>query len=419
MHSFLDDPLLPALREAESRLEALPQRPARSPEQQAQAERAIADARALRRRWLARHAEALYEQLTESGRYRLNLDALVYAAAEAVPGLVPTRAQIETERDFLQAEKDGREIDQGMFFAALLASPRCGPHLIDSMRQPCSRAAAHLDEFRRTGRLRLDRLALERRGTCAHLTVHNEDCLNAEDETLIADMEVAVDLVLLDDAVHVGVLRGAVMSHPKYVGRRVFSAGINLRELHRGRIPYVNFLLQREMGYIHKMLRGLRIEGEAGPRVLEKPWVAAVDGFAIGGGAQILLACDYVVARDDAFFSLPAAQEGIVPGVANLRLSRWTGMRLARQIVLGGRRVHAHEPEGRLLFDELADAAGMDAAIEVAAARLDAPAVVPNRRMLTLAEEPPEAFRAYLAAFAEVQAERLYAPDVLNKVARA
>lgn len=125
------------------------------------------------------------------------------------------------------------------------------------MRKPTRRALDLLPEFRRTGRLRLGAVDIERGGDGgARLTVVNNHCLNAEDNRHVEDMETAVDLTLLDPGVKVGVLRGGVMDHPRYQGRRVFSAGINLAHLHEGRISYVDFLLRRELGYIAKLLRG-------------------------------------------------------------------------------------------------------------------------------------------------------------------
>jgi (3,5-dihydroxyphenyl)acetyl-CoA 1,2-dioxygenase len=133
---------------------------------------------------------------------------------------------------------------------------------------------------------------------------------------------------------------------------------------------------------------------------------------------QLLLAFDYVLAAADAYLSLPAAQEGIVPGAANFRLSRSVGPRLSRQLILGGRRIWASEPAASLLVDEVVEPPGMDEAVERALDRLQSPAVAANRRLLNLAEEPPEEFRRYIAEFAVDQALRLYSQDVLGKVGR-
>ncbi len=234
-------------------------------------------------------------------------------------------------------------------------------------------------------------------------------------------METAVDLALLDEGVGVLVLRGGEMQHPRYKGRRIFSAGINLKKLHTGAISFTDFLLRREFGYINKMACGLLLDadGHGSPTRIEKPCIAAVDTFAIGGGAQILLVCDHVIASAGSYFSLPAAQEGIVPGVANLRLADLTGARLARQIILSGRQIWANEEAAHCIFDEVAAPADMDQTIARRAEQLDNPAVITNRRMLRLAREPADRFRTYMAEFALAQAERMYSQDVLNKVAQA
>jgi thioesterase DpgC len=377
--------------------------------------------RRVRNRAALRHAVALYDELTD-GRTRFHrLPELAFAAAERFPGLVPTRAQLDAERDHGLAHREGREIDQGIFFRGLLRSPAAGAHLADAMLRPSPGALALLGEFRDTGRADLDTVLLERNGRAAYLTVHNVHCLNAEDNRLIADLETAVDLALLDDQVGVGVLRGGFMTHSRYRGRRVFSAGINLVDLAAGAISFVDFLLGRELGYLSKLAHGLLVDPDAGAwpwRTTHKPWVAAVDSFAIGGGMQLLLVVDRVIAADDAYFSLPAAREGIVPGVANLRLGRLAGGRLSRRILLSGQRVRATDPEAALLCDEVLPGAGVDAAVRRAVEELDHAAVVANRRMLSLAEEPPERLRAYLAEFAVVQARRLYSPDVIARLAR-
>ncbi|MFI0373194.1 (3,5-dihydroxyphenyl)acetyl-CoA 1,2-dioxygenase DpgC, partial [Actinomadura sp. 1N219] len=399
---------------------ALPGPDERSDEQKAAAAAAHEDVRALRTAFMDEHAVEVYDVLTGGRAKYLRLDELVDAAADAFPGLCPTPAQMAAERARPQAGKEGREIDQGIFLRGVLRSPVAGPHLLDAMLRPTPRALRLLPEFTRTGVVRMEAVLLERRDGVAHLTLCRDDCLNAEDEQQVDDMETAVDLALLDPSVRVGLIRGGEMSHPRYRGRRVFCAGVNLKKLGSGDISLVGFLLRRELGYLHKIVRGLSGDGPGdrwrGPD--GKPWAAAVDTFAIGGGMQLLLVLDHVIAAADSHLSLPAAAEGIVPGMANLRLSRFAGPRLSRQIVLGGRRIRAAEPAARLLVDEVVEPDGMDAAIERALARLAGEAVLANRRMLNLAEEPPDALRAYAAEFAVQQARRIHGADVIGKVGR-
>jgi (3,5-dihydroxyphenyl)acetyl-CoA 1,2-dioxygenase len=398
----------------------LPEPGQRSPEERVTAAGSKAAARAVRGQFMDAHADAVYDELTDGRTVYLRLAELVEAASVGFPGLVPTSDQLVIERTRPQAGKEGQEIDQGIFLSRVLRSPLAGPHLLDAMLRPTSRAMQILPEFTRTGLADLGSVQLERAGSVARLTMCRDDCLNAEDNRQVEDMETAVDLALLDPAVRVGLLRGGEMSHPRYRGRRVFSAGINLKALHAGGISLVDFLLRRELGYIHKLVRGILVDDGAcwhSPAV-EKPWVAVVDGFAIGGGAQLLLVFDHVIAASDAYVSLPAAQEGIVPGAANLRLTRCAGPRLSRQIILQGRRICASEPAARLLIDEVVEPGDLEAAIGRSIERLQGPAVIANRRMLNLAEEPPEEFRRYMAEFALQQALRLYSEDVIGKAGR-
>jgi (3,5-dihydroxyphenyl)acetyl-CoA 1,2-dioxygenase len=412
--------LAEAARRTDDVLAALPEPGQRSPEQRAVAAAAKDPARALRCQFMDANAGAVYDELTGGRSRYLRLAELAAAAAAAFPGLVPAADQLAAERLRPQAGKEGLEIDQGIFFSRVLGSPVAGPHLLDAMRRPTHRALGLLQEFTRTGTADLGSVRLQRTGGVARLTMCRDDCLNAEDNQQVDDIETAVDLALLDPAVSVGLLRGGEMSHPRYRGRRVFSAGINLKALHAGGISLVDFLLRRELGYIHKLLRGVLAEdGERwhSPSI-EKPWVAVVDGFAIGGGAQLLLVFDQVLAASDAYFSLPAADEGIIPGAANLRLTRRAGPRLSRQVILTGRRIRASEPDARLLVDEIAEPDDLDAAVERRLARLQSPAVIANRRMLTVAEESPAEFLRYMAEFSLQQALRLYSDDVIGKVGR-
>jgi thioesterase DpgC len=83
---------------------------------------------------------ALYAELTDGLTRPVRADDLVYAAAEAQPGLTPTRAQVEAERGKLQKDKEGLEIAQGAFLGDVLADPECGRHLVDSMLRPTALA---------------------------------------------------------------------------------------------------------------------------------------------------------------------------------------------------------------------------------------------------------------------------------------
>ena len=363
-----------------------------------------------RAQFLRAHAEDVYAELTDDLQRAVRAEELVYAAAERYPGLVPTREQMAVERTRALADKEGLELAQGVFLSFMLASPRCGPHLVWSMLQPTEEALARLDDFRATGVADLGTAYLERRGRAAYLEIRNDRHLNAEDCDTLAATEVAVDLALLDPEVEVGVLRGAVVSHPRYAGRRIFGAGLNLTHLYQGRIDYL-FFVTRDLGYVNKLFRGLssdEFRPDEPEETTEKLWVAAVETFAIGGACQLLHTVDHVIAERGARMFLPARKEGIIPGVSNLRLPRSVGERLARQAILSGLEFEAGTPHGDLLCDEVVESSDeMDAAIAERVEALTSSGLVNaagNRRALRVGAEPLDVFRQYMAMFCREQA---------------
>jgi thioesterase DpgC len=130
---------------------------------------------------------------------------------------------------------------------------------------------------------------------------------------------------------------------------------------------------------------------------------------------------DYVLAAADAFMTLPARKEGIIPGVSNMRLPRFVGDRLARQLIQYERKLICDSAEGRLICDEIAPAAEMDAAIERVAAGLTnsgAVSAVGNRRAFRVTLEPLDDFRRYCAVYAREQAYCHFSPALIANLER-
>ena len=368
--------------------------------------------------------ESIYGELTDGFRAQPRLAELVYAAAELFPDHLPGRAAIAAERESLQKDKAGLEIAQGAFVAHVLAHERTGFHVMHSMSQPTAGALALLEAFRRDGEADLGPIRVDRDGDVGHVTIQNHAHLNSEDDASVAALELAVDLVLLDDAIRVGVLRGAPATHPKYAGRRIFGSGINLDHLYQGKISLLEFMLERELGLVSKMYRGHDL-GNYQETVLEtrreKPWIAAVDTFAIGGACQLLLVMDYVIAEQGSYFVLPARKEGIIPGSANLRLPRFVGERAARQALFFNRTFPADSPGGLLLADEVLPAGALDAAIRTAATEVISAgptSLVANRQALRKGQEPLDLFRRYMSSYAREQAHCLYSPALIDNLER-
>jgi enoyl-CoA hydratase/carnithine racemase len=379
-------------------------------------------AREARYAFLRRHARTLYDRLTDNRRKFVRIERLVYEAAAAVPGLAPTKAQVDAESELKQSQKQGVEVDQGILCNQFLADPECGRHLCHAMLLPREESAEALAKFRRDGRLDLGTAKVERQGKAAVLLLSNKRFLNAEDNATQPMTEIGGDVCILDPDSQVAVLRGDVVPEGKYAGRRVFNAGINLTHIYHGKIPFLWFLI-RDLGFVNKMFRGLakpdlppdEVAGDS----IEKLWISAVETFAIGGGCQILLATDFNIAARGAYMTLPARKEGIIPAMANLRMSRFVGDRITRQAIMYERRIECDSEVGRMICDEVVAPEEMDAAIGRVIDRLTGSGVVGaigNRRALRLAAEPFDAFRQYAALYAREQALCHFSPALISNL---
>ncbi len=364
---------------------------------------------------------AAYDALT-AGRTRfVRVDELCRLAAERFAGLVPGATELEAEAGRAQRDKQGLEKAQGAFLAAVLSDPAAGRHLCHAMLLPLADSGKHLAQFEAQGELSLAGAHLKRQGKAVVLTMRNPRYLNAEDESTLEGMEIAVDVALLDRKSELCVLRGDTVTHTKHAGHRVFGAGINLTHLYQGKIRFLWYLI-RDLGFVNKLYRGLALP-DASPEenCIEKPWVAAVERFAIGGHCQMLPTMDYVIAAEDAYMTLPARKEGIIPGAANLRLPRFVGARIARQAILAERRLDCASPEGRMICDDIVHASGMDQAIERTIDHLTNSGVVSaagNRRAFRAGEEPLDTFRRYMAVYAREQAQCHFSPALIANLER-
>ena len=125
---------------------------------------------------------------------------------------------------------------------------------------------------------------------------------------------------------------------------------------------------------------------------------------------------DYVVAGSDAYMTLPARKEGIIPGAANLRLTRFVGARAARQAIMMGRRFECDSAEGRMICDLIVPPGEMDAAIARVVEDFTGSGVVSaagNRRAFRVGEEPLDTFRRYMAVYCREQAYCHFSPALI------
>lgn len=158
----------------------------------------------------------------------------------------------------------------------------------------------------------------------AYITLNRPDSLNALNDQLLNDLDAALDVIEKDADVKVVVLTGA--------GERAFAAGADLTELKD----------LSSFGAQEQSERGNRIFSKLSS--LPQPVIAAVNGFALGGGFELALAADIRFVSDNAKLGLPEVGLGIMPGYGGTqRLSRLIGLGRAKQLVFSAENIDANE----------------------------------------------------------------------------
>lgn len=172
-------------------------------------------------------------------------------------------------------------------------------------------------------------IILERHDPYASITLNRPDKLNALSYQLLSELGQAIDEINEMAHVRVVVIKGA---------GRAFSSGTDLQalgnaEIDRARPGYRYHLRQIQDVYS-------RIER------LEKPVIARIHGYAMGGGMELALACDFRIATKDTRFALPEVVHGIIPDLGGCqRLVRAVGLLKAKELVMMGRSIDGVEAE--------------------------------------------------------------------------
>ena len=162
---------------------------------------------------------------------------------------------------------------------------------------------------------------LERDGAIAVVLLNRPDQLNALSDELMDELVSTLKELDRDDAVRAIVLGGS---------ERAFAAGADIGEL--AQASAIDLYYQR------------RIERWDAIRGLWTPLVAAVSGYCLGGGCELAMACDLIVASESAEFGQPETGLGIIPGAGGTQLlTRAVGKAMAMDVILGGRRLSARE----------------------------------------------------------------------------
>jgi len=172
--------------------------------------------------------------------------------------------------------------------------------------------------------LTLETVTYEKKGAIAYVTLNRPKVLNALNKTALADLRAAFEDARDDSSLHGVILTGA--------GDKSFIAGADINEV------ATDTPVQAE----EKTRRGQHLMDLI--ENLGKPVVAAINGFALGGGCEAALACTIRLAAETAKFGLPEVKLGIIPGYGGTqRLPRLVGKGVALQLILSGAMIDAQE----------------------------------------------------------------------------
>ncbi len=180
--------------------------------------------------------------------------------------------------------------------------------------------------------LELETMRCELEGPLARLRLSRPETLNAANWPWVHDLINATDYLAQSGEIRVVLVTGE---------GRAFCSGLDVKELAQGHLSVEWFdLWERGVSALAK---------------LHAITIAAIQGYCLGGGLQLAMACDLLVASTDAVFSIPAVREGVVADLGPMRLARLIGASRAKYLCLLGRRFNAHEGLAMGLIHEVVE----------------------------------------------------------------
>lgn len=213
-------------------------------------------------------------------------------------------------------------------------------------------------------------ILVEQRDAVTLITINRPQQLNALNSQVLADLSAAFAAYDADPSQRCAVLIGS--------GERAFAAGADIKEMVEK--DAADFFLQ-------DFFSGW----QTGVVATRKPWIAAVRGFALGGGCEVAMMADFIIAADDAKFGQPEIKLGVAPGMGgSQRLTRAVGKSKAMDMCLTGRMMGAEEAERAGLVSRIVPAAGLlDEALKAAAeiAAMPPMAAMINKELVNVAFE--------------------------------
>lgn len=170
------------------------------------------------------------------------------------------------------------------------------------------------------------------------IRLNRPEALNALNSVLLGELSTALDQAEADEAVHCVVLTGS---------ERAFAAGADIKEMSSK--SYAEMFKEDFFTAPARRIERFR-----------KPIIAAVSGYALGGGCELAMMCDFIIAADTAKFGQPEINLGVAPGIGGTqRLTRFVGKSKAMDMILTGRMMDAAEAERAGLVSRVVPAAGL------------------------------------------------------------
>ena len=213
-----------------------------------------------------------------------------------------------------------------------------------------------------------ENIIVETRGRVGLVTLNRPMALNALNAALIVELSAALDAFEANEGIGCIVITGS---------EKAFAAGADIKEM-------------QSKSYMD-VYKGDFIESWQRVTLCRKPVIAAVAGFALGGGCELAMMCDFIIAADTAKFGQPEIRLGVMPGSGGTqRLTRFVGKSKAMEMCLTGRMMDADEAERSGLVSRVVPAAGLMAEAMKAAdtiAAMSLPAVMMTKEAVNRSYE--------------------------------
>ncbi|WP_353094585.1 short-chain-enoyl-CoA hydratase [Tissierella praeacuta] len=169
----------------------------------------------------------------------------------------------------------------------------------------------------------MDNLLFRKEGNIGILSINRQEALNALNTAVLDDLDKAIDMVNKDEEIYVLILTGE---------GRAFVAGADIGEMKDMNATEARIFAEKGLSVFRKI------------ELMEKPVIAAVNGFALGGGCELSMCCDIRIASEKAKFGQPEVGLGITPGFAGTqRLSRLAGVGRAKELIFTCDIINAEE----------------------------------------------------------------------------